>query len=146
MLKGINWIAVLVAIVAVQALGYLWYGMAFSARWMAEMDAVGLTVDTSAGNQTASMIQGILITVVMVIGLAWLMGRLGATGLMGGVTTGLAAWFFFSLTTQALEYVYMGFTPTLMAINVGYQLLAFVVGGAVLGTVKFGRSAAAAAA
>uniref|UniRef100_UPI00398301B6 DUF1761 domain-containing protein n=1 Tax=Phenylobacterium sp. TaxID=1871053 RepID=UPI00398301B6 len=103
--------------------------------------AVGLTVDMSSRAQTHSMILGVVVTLVMVLGIAWLIQRLGVTGLQGGVMTGLTAWFFFSLTTQALEYVYMGFTPTMMAINVGYQLVSFVLAGAALTMVKFGQSA-----
>lgn len=124
-----------------QVVGYLWYGIIFNTAWMAEMQAVGLTVDVSSQSQTQSMILGVIVTLVMVLGMAWLIRRLGVTGLQGGVMTGLTAWFFFSLTTEALEYVYMGFTPTLMAINVGYQLLSFVVAGAALTMVKFGQSA-----
>lgn len=145
MLKGVNWIAVAIAVVLLQALGFVWYGMAFSAAWTAEMQAVGITLDMSSEAQTRSMVGGVVVTLVTVLGLAWLMGKLGADGLQGGLTTALAAWFFFSLTTQALEYLYMSFTPTLMMINAGYQLVAFLLAGAVLGLVKFGRAAGAAA-
>ena len=124
-----------------QVVGYLWYGIIFNTDWMAEMQAVGLTVDVSSQSQTQSMILGVIVTLVMVLGMAWLIRRLGVTGLKGCVMTGLTAWFFFNLTTEALEYVYMGFTPTLMAINVGDQLLSFVVAGAALTMVKFGQSA-----
>ena len=33
MFKGINWIAVIVAVVLVQVLGFLWYGPLFGAMW-----------------------------------------------------------------------------------------------------------------
>jgi hypothetical protein len=145
MFKGTNWISVLVAVVVLQVLGFLWYGLIFSAPWMAEMQAVGLSIDMSSGNQTQSMILGIVVTVVMVLGLSWLTQRLGAHTLQTGVTAGFYAWLFFSLTTQVLEYVYMGFTPKLMAINAGYQLLSFLLAGAVLGGLRFGARAEAAA-
>lgn len=146
MLKGINWVAVLIAVVLIQALGFLWFGMVFSDAWLAGMQAEGVTIDMSGGSQMTSTLQGVVLSLVTVVGIAWLMGKVGADGLQGGVMTALAAWFFFSLTTQAQEYVYMGFAPNLMAINVGYQLVAFVLAGAVLGVVKFGRAAGAAAA
>ena len=57
----------------------------------------------------------------------------------------LAAWFFFSFTTQALEYLYMGMTLNFVAINMGYLLAAFVIAGATLSLVKFGAARAAAA-
>jgi len=45
-----------------------------------------------------------------------------------------------------MEYVYMGFTPRLMAINCGQLLVSYVVAGAVLGGLKFRASKAALAA
>ena len=57
-----------------------------------------------------------------------------------------SAWFFFGLTTQGMEYVYMGFTPKLMAINCGQLLISYVVAGAVLGGLKFRAAKAAATA
>jgi hypothetical protein len=146
MLKGINWIAVLIAVVLLQALGFLWYGMVFSSAWTAEMQAVGIKLDMSGGAQTTTMVEGVVVTLVMVLGMAWLVGRLGANTLQSGMVAGFWAWLFFSLTTQVLEYVYMNFTPTLMALNAGYQLVSFLIAGAVLGGVKFGASAQAAAA
>jgi len=146
MLKGVNWIAVLVAVVLLEAIGYLWYGMVFSSAWTAEMSAIGLKPDTSASAQTTSIALGALLIVVEVLGLAWLMRRLETTNWRVGALDGFTAWFFFGLTTQGIEYVYMGFTPRLMAINCGQLLVSYVVAGAVLGGLKFRASKAAVAA
>jgi hypothetical protein len=146
MLKGVNWIAVLVAVVLLEAIGYLWYGMVFSSAWTAEMSAIGLKPDTSASAQTTSIALGALLIVVEVLGLAWLMRRLETTNWRVGALDGFTAWFFFGLTTQGMEYVYMGFTPRLMAINCGQLLVSYVVAGAVLGGLKFRASKAALAA
>ena len=145
MLKGVNWISVLIAVVLVEVLGYLWFGMLFSASWTAETTAVGLKPDMSDTAQTTSLIEGVVVTFVLVLGMAWLVGRLGANTFQSGMMAGFWAWLFFGLTTQALEYVYMGFTPMLMAINGGYLLLAFLIAGAVLGGVKVGSAQAATA-
>jgi hypothetical protein len=142
MLKGVNWIAVLIAFVLLEVLGYVWYGMVFSSAWVAEMNAVGLKPDMSGAAQTKSIAEGAVLIIVQVVGLAWLLGRLGASSLRAGLAAGLAAWVFFGLTTQGMEYVYMGFTPKLMAINCGQLAIAYLVAGAVLGAVKFGARAA----
>jgi hypothetical protein len=143
MLKGVNWIAVLIAFVLLEVLGYLWYGMVFSKAWMAEMTAIGLKPDMSASAQTTSLIEGAVLILVQVVGLSWLIGKLGANSLQAGLMAGLAAWVFFGLTTQAMEYVYMGFTPKLMAINCGQLALSYLLAGATLGGVKLGASQAA---
>ncbi|HEX4711166.1 DUF1761 domain-containing protein [Phenylobacterium sp.] len=146
MLKGVNWIAVLIAFVLLEVLGFVWYGMVFSSAWLAEMNAIGLKPDMSNAAQTKSIAEGAVLIIVQVAGLSWLLRRLGASSLPAGLTAGFAAWFFFGLTTQGMEYVYMGFTPKLMAINCGQLALAYLLAGAVLGGVKFGASAKAPAA
>jgi hypothetical protein len=145
MLKGVNWIAVLIAFVLLEVLGYLWYGMVFNKAWMAEMTAVGLKPDMSSTAQTTSLIEGAVLIIVQVVGLSWLIGKLGANSLQAGLMAGLAAWVFFGLTAQAMEYVYMGFTPKLMAINCGQLGLSYLLAGATLGGVKFGAAQTAAA-
>ena len=146
MLKGVNWIAVLIAFVLLEVVGYLWYGLIFSSAWLAEMNAIGLKPDMSSAAQTKSIAEGAVLILVQVVGLAWLLRRLGASSLQAGLSAGLAAWVFFGLTAQGMEYVYMGFTPKLMAINCGQLAISYLVAGAVLGAVKFGASAAAPAA
>jgi len=138
MLKGVNWIAVLIAFVLLEVLGYLWYGMVFNKAWMAEMTAVGLKPDMSSTAQTTSLIEGAVLIIVQVVGLSWLIGKLGANSLQAGLMAGLAAWVFFGLTAQAMEYVYMGFTPKLMAINCVQLGLSYLLAGATLGGVRFG--------
>ena len=146
MLKGVNWISVLVAFIALEALGFVWYGVVFSKAWLAEMNAIGLKPDMSSAAQMTSLAEGAVLIIVQVLGLSWLLRRLGATSLSAGVSAALAAYVVFGLTTQGMEYVYMGFTPKLMAINCGQNLLAYLLGGAILGGLKVGRAAAPATA
>ena len=145
MLKGVNWIAVLIAFVLLEVVGYVWYGVIFSSAWVAEMNAIGLKPDMSSAAQTKSLAEGAVLIIVQVIGLSWLVRRLGASGVQAGLMAGLTAWFFFGLTTQGMEYVYMGFPLKLMAINCGQLALSYLVAGATLGGVKFGSPQAAAA-
>ncbi|MDB5441677.1 MAG: hypothetical protein JWP73_53 [Phenylobacterium sp.] len=141
MLKGVNWIAVIIAVVLLEGLGMLWYGPLFRNAWVA---AMGHTPDMS--NQNMLMAIGVVNTLVCVTGLAWLINRVGAATLGAAVMTAVAAWFFFSLTTQSLEYLYMGMSLQLLEINAGYLLVSFVIAGAALNLVKFGASAQAAVA
>ncbi|MFN3514222.1 MAG: DUF1761 domain-containing protein [Phenylobacterium sp.] len=140
MFKGINWIAVLVAVVLQQALGYLWYGPLFGAQWTA---LLGHEPDMS--NVAVNMSLGVVVSVIIAVGLAWLIGRLGAATLIGGLTTAFAAWFFFNFTTMAVDYLYVGQNAAFVGINMGYQLVAYLLSGAVIGMMK-PRGAAAATA
>jgi hypothetical protein len=143
MLKGVNWIAVIVATVLLEVLGFLWYGPLFGAAWTAAMANPPVTEAATAMNMKMGL--GVVNTLIVVLGLDWLLRRLGAAGLTAAVMVPLAAWFFFSFTTQALEYLYMGMTLNFVAINMGYLLAAFVIVGATLSLVKFGAARAAAA-
>jgi hypothetical protein len=134
MFWGINWIAVFVATALLEVLGYLWYGVLFARRWSEAMAIAGHSPD--AANVAVMQSLGALNTLAIVLGLFWLTHRLGARSLAASVSTALAAWFFFDLTTQALEYLYMGLPGTVMAINIGYQFLAYLLAGAVLGLIK----------
>ena len=135
-----NLLAIIVAALSGFLIGGVWYGPLFGTAWEA---ALGYAPDTSNANLKMSL--GVVNAIIIVSGLAWLTGRLGATGLVQSVTVSLTAWFFFNFTTQALEYLYMGMSQQLMLINMGYQFVSYALAGAVLALVKFGRPAAAAA-
>ncbi|THD78778.1 MAG: DUF1761 domain-containing protein [Phenylobacterium sp.] len=141
MLKGVNWIAVIIAVVLLEGLGFLWYGPLFGKAWIA-----ALGHDVSTANANMMMAVGVVNTLVCVVGLSWLINRTGAATLGAAVAASVAAWFFFSLTTQSLEYLYMGMTLRLLEINAAFQLVSFVVAGATLNLVKFGAAAQTAAA
>lgn len=131
MLKGINWIAVVVAFVLLEALGFLWYGPVFGAIWTAELG----TPPDPKSDQFALAV-GAVFTIITIVGLSWVLRRLGATSLRASLTGAFAAWFFFSYTTMAVDYLYVGQTGTFVMINMGYQLLAYLIAGAVLGLMK----------
>ncbi|WP_309644922.1 DUF1761 domain-containing protein [Phenylobacterium sp.] len=131
MLKGVNWIAVLVAVVLLEGLGFLWYGPLFGERWAA---ALGKTPDTS--NVALFMSLGVINTVIIVLGLSWLLRKLGAGSLQAAVMGALAAWFFFDFTTMAIDFLYVGHTAELVVINMGYQLVSYLIAGAVLGLIR----------
>ena len=61
---------------------------------------------------------------------------------LAGVGAAAAVWFFFNFTTMAVDYLYMSFTPNLVIINMGYQLVSYLVAGAILGLMP-GRAKAA---
>ena len=131
MLKDINWIAVIVAVVLLEVLGFLWYGVVFEARWLA---ALGHTPDMS--NANTMMALGAVNQAIAVIGLAWLIRRLGADSVAAAVKVALAAWLFFNFTTMAIEYLYEGHTAELLAMNMAFQLIAYVLAAVVLALLK----------
>ena len=127
----INWIAVVVSVIVLQALGFLWYGPLLGGAWTeAWVEAFGKQPDTS--NITLNMSLGVLNTIILVYGLAWVFGRLGVSTL-AGIGAAAAIWFFFNFTTMAIDYLYINLPARLVIINMGYQLVSYLVTGAILG-------------
>lgn len=129
MLKGVNWIAVVVATVVLEVLGYVWYAVVFASAWT----AAGGGAQKNGLSQGAAYGLGALNTLIIMIGLSWLMARLGRSGLMASVGAALAAWLFFDFTTMALDFLYQGQSTALVQINMGQQLVAYLVAGVIFG-------------
>ena len=134
MFKGINWIAVAVAVALVEVLGYLWYAVLFVKPWTDALIAFGHT--PTGANVAVMQSLGLVNSLVIVVGLAWLTARLGARSLSASVGVALAAWLLFDFTTQSLEYLFIELPANFLAINAGYQIVAYAVAGAVLGLMK----------
>ena len=131
MFKSINWIAVVIAVVLLEALGFLWYGVLVKDAWTAAYQAtLGHAPDMS--NAAVAQSIGVINTVILVTGLAWVFWRMGVNTL-AGIGAAVAVWFFFDFTTMAIDYIYMGLSQQLVLINMGYQLVSYLVAGAVLG-------------
>ncbi|MFN3524351.1 MAG: DUF1761 domain-containing protein [Phenylobacterium sp.] len=126
MLKDVNWLAIVVAVVLLEIVGYAWYAYLFAAPWTASQSF------TPTGDPNVSMSIGVVITLILVVGLSWALRRLGAAGLGAHLGGAFALWFFFDFTTMAIDYVYVGHQPLFVAINMGYQLAAYLIAAAVL--------------
>lgn len=137
-MNGVNWVGVIIACIVTWLIGYVWYDMAFGATWLAEMK---MTKEQAAAAGMTPMFLGLANGLVTCIGLGLLVPRLD-NSLMGGLKTGLLAGVFFAATTSAMNYIYGGDSVTLTMINVGYLLVMYVVGGAIVGGVRFGKKAA----
>lgn len=126
----LNWLGIVVATVVAYFIGFLWYGMIFEEQWMA---LSGVTPD--AGSATSAMVLGFVQTLVVMIGLGWLIGKLG-DGWMNGLKTGLMAGVFFALTTSAYGFIYMTSDMGLLPIDWSHLLAVYGVGGAIIGGLK----------
>jgi hypothetical protein len=129
MLKSVNWIAVVVATIVLEVLGYVWYAVVFKAAFM----AAGGGAQTNGLSQGAAYGFGVINTLIIMIGLSWLIGRLGRGGLMASVGGALAAWLFFDFTTMALDYLYQGQSARLVQINMGEQVVSYLLAGVIFG-------------
>jgi hypothetical protein len=125
----VNWIAVVVAAVANMVLGFIWYSRpVFGNRWMS---LIGRRADElgGAGPLYALTFVGALLAAYI---LAVFSRRLDASTLLHGMQIGFLVWIGFVATATVADYVFSGRPAGLWLINNGYQLLIFVVMGAIV--------------
>ena len=139
-MKSINWLGLVAALVISQGLGMLWYGQLFGELWKA-----AVKVDTTA-SVPISMTAGAVDNLVVLVGLAWLIPKLGWESWSGGARAGLAAAVFFAAPAAILDPIYAGAPASLMAVEGGYLAIYMIVGGALIGGLRLGKKAAAATA
>jgi hypothetical protein len=126
-----NWLAVVVAVVVSQVLGFLWYGMSvFGKPWM---KAVGKTEkQLKAQAKSTDYVYTVVGSLVMVIVLANVLGWAGVTDMMGSLTVAFLMWLGFVAPGNLMNSVFEGRPMNLFFINVGYHLVNMLVAAAIL--------------
>ncbi len=127
----INYWAVLVAGVVSMAIGAVWYNV-FSSAWLKE---VGLTKKQvqGSGSPTPYVISFLaeLLVACMTAYVFFFIYPDG--GALEGAWTGFLMWIGFAATVTAINYAYQMKRFRLFAIDAGYSLVFFTVGGAIIG-------------
>lgn len=126
----IPWLGVVIAVVASQIIGFLWYGPLFGKPWR---EGLGITdsdiQDTSGLGQLVVM--GIIWSIVSSIALAALLSMTGTPDLMTGIWVGFLA----SLVVTAYILITTGYekrNKTVAWIGVANQMVTSVAVGAIL--------------
>jgi hypothetical protein len=129
---GVNWIAVILAMVASNALGVGWY-MGLSKQWLT---AQGKTPEQvkAAGAPISPYIWSAASQLVMAYFLAVVTASIfGATTIGNAVLVGVLVWFGFMASAMVLNHRYQGHPWALTFIDGGYLLGVMVVQGLVIG-------------
>ena len=127
----VNYVAVLVCAVVTFLLGGLWYSpVLFAKRWVA---LVGLTEEQmKKGGSPTMYVIGFLSGLISCYLLAHFFQFSGVSTLIDGAMVGFVCWVGFTgATTYNNQVNFVGKPVTLWAIDSGYNLVSFVVSGAV---------------
>lgn len=133
---GINLWAALVAALATMVIGFLWYSLLFARPWMVLM---GYDPDDKAKLAEMQKGAGLMYALALLASLlsAALLGKIIAIATVNtalyGMKIGLAVWLGFVTTVQLTNAVFSKQPGKLYAINTGYQLVCYLVMGAILG-------------
>lgn len=132
----LNFLAVLVAAISTMLVGFLWYSpILFAKPWMKEMGydpndkAKTEAMQKSAGPAYAgSLVASLISAFVLALFLHWMRAEGARTGAM----TGFHVWLGFVATVQFTGALFAKQSMKLFAINTGYQLVCYLVMGAIL--------------
>lgn len=130
----INLLAVIVATIASIALGFAWYSQAlFGKAWMQAMGYAPENLAEQKTNMTKMYVANLIATLVMAYIFALVNYFFGSMTAAQGMLTGFVIWLGFVSTIMLNDVLFGGKTFKLYAINAGYQLVSFILMGAILG-------------
>jgi hypothetical protein len=135
-LHTLNLLAVLVAAISTMVVGFVWYSpILFAKPWMREM---GYDPDDKAKVQQMQKSAGLayfgsfLAGLVSAFVLALFLHQFQVQSLQVGLLVGSHVWLGFVATVQLTGVLFMKQSLKLFAINTGYQLVCYLVMGAIL--------------
>lgn len=125
-----NLLAIIIATIANVVIGFLWYGTwAFGKSWM-QLSGRTMGEGQQPGPLYALTIVG---AIVQAIAMAWFAAQTGANSGSAGAILGLFVGLGFIAPAMFADVLFAGRPARLYAITAGYQVLAAVVQGAIIG-------------
>jgi fatty acid desaturase len=122
-----NWLGVVIAIVAGMAVAGVWYGKLFVTTWW---NLTGITPEQSKASSRRNMAQLLVANMVTAVGLAVAVeitfAASGVRSVWLAILVGAAAWLAFSATTLLQHNGFELKPPRLTMINSAYQLTLFL--------------------
>ena len=132
-LSQLNYIAIIVSVVAGQVIGAAWYSpLLFGKTWMTE---VGMTAEqvSSRGSRARA---GYMVAILGSLIAAWVMAMLvqltGAADAVDGIVLGLMIGVGFVATAVGVNYMFESKSMKLLIINAGYPVLSLLVMAVIL--------------
>jgi hypothetical protein len=140
----VNWLAILVAAIVIFILGGLWYSPAlFAKKWIALQNRTEEQAQAQMASSNmplmylSAFITGFIISTVMAHLLSHMMSgpdHVMHPGLHHGAMFGFLCWLGFAAPTSYATYLFSGKPKQLWLIDSTYNLVSFVLAGAILAT------------
>ncbi len=126
----INWLAIIVAAIIRMAVGFAWYSQPlFLKPWQA---LTGVTPESMRAGLGKAMVVDIIASLVMAFALANIIVGANITDWLNGALAGFWVWLGFMATLLVSLWGYENRSLKLIAINLGNNLIALVLMGALL--------------
>lgn len=124
--------AVIASAIASMIIGFVWYGPLFGKQWMHAMKINPKEASQMQKEGTPAMIGMLIASLVAAFVLAHVLSWGNAQTLMDGLMGGFLVWLGFVLTTQAGNYLFESKNQSTFFIGAAFQLVNFLVMGAIL--------------
>ena len=129
----VNNIAVLVSAAVIFMLGGLWYSpLLFAKRWAALIGKTEAELKANAGSMPMSYLFVLLCGLVTAWGLAIVVGNFAPSSAVDGALIGALCWLGFAGATSFGTATFSGKPKALWLIDSGFNLVSFMVAGAIL--------------
>ncbi|OEO31706.1 hypothetical protein VW23_015000 [Devosia insulae DS-56] len=126
----INWLAVLVAAIIRMAVGFAWYSPPLLLKpWQA---LTGVTPETMKAGLGKAMVVDVIASLIMSFALANIIVGANITDWLNGALAGFWVWLGFMATLLVSLWGYENRSLKLIAINLGNNLIALLLMGALL--------------
>lgn len=126
----INYWAVLVAAIIRMAVGFVWYSPPVLLKPWQQL--TGVTPETMRTGLGRAMVVDVIASLIMAFALANIIGASGITDWFNGAMAGFWVWLGFIATMMVSLWGYEDRSLKLIAINLGNNLIALVLMGALL--------------
>ncbi len=137
---GTFFIAVIVATIVSFVIGGIWYSRAvFGKMWMAALGKTDKDMEAMRKRAPIGFVVGLIANFIAasILGLFLFYAREAGVGaardVAGGLLVGFLVWLGFLATTAGAGAIFEGRSMRLVGINLGYQLVSYVVMGLILG-------------
>ena len=126
----INWLAILVAVIAQMVLGVCWYTrVLFADAWMAGIGKGPADLAPAPG----PFILAIIAAVLLPIGVSWILYRTNLHGVKAGALVGMGIGILFTAPAVLVHEAFLGFPPVVLAIDAGKEVVTAFLVGVILG-------------
>jgi hypothetical protein len=130
-LGNINYLAVLVAALCAFFIGWLWYGLLFGKVWMKLLGFSAENIREGGMSMPIMMATNFIATFLSAFALAMFLGK--DSDLMFGIFAGFMIAIFWIATSRLNDVLYERKPFGLFLINVGYNLVIYIIMGAIIG-------------
>ncbi len=122
-------VAMLIALIVHQGLGFLWFGPLFGKAWTA---ALGKTMEELTGPATGIII-AIVMGIIVTLSLSLLVSIANVRGAVNGAALGALAGIGFVAATTFTNATFENRSRTATLIFVSYEVIALILMGAIIG-------------